>query len=208
MLDAIEAALGSETELHRLLTSDLGSPLPLHISLSRPLSLSTAEKDDFREQVTKAIDDGGIESFVVNPKGLAWFKSPDSDRAFLIIRVESASTRLSAKPPKSNPELMTLLNSCNGVAGRFKQPLLYQNQANQEVGGAFHLSIAWTFGLPDEEKPIEALDIFNRKDIREAKKWDIDVTGIKVKIGNIVSHVPLTRAGSIRRSRPDFMAGG
>ena len=190
------------------MTSDLGSPLPLHISLSRPLSLSTAEKDDFLEQVTKTIESGDIKSFLVNPKGLAWFKSPDSDRAFLIIRVESASTRSSTKHQKSNPELMALLNSCNGVAGRFKQPLLYQNQANQEVGSAFHLSIAWTFGLPDEERPITALEVFNRKDIREAKEWDIDVTGIKVKIGNIVSHVPLPQAGSVRRSKSDFMAGG
>lgn len=158
--------------------------------------------------MTKAINNSGTESFLVNPKGLAWFKSPDSDRAFLIIRVESESTGPGPKHRKSNPELMALLNSCNGVAGRFKQPLLYQNQANQEVGSAFHLSIAWTFGLPDEEKPIAALEVFNRKDIREAKKWDIDVTGIKVKIGNIVSHVLLPRAGSVRRSRSDFMVGG
>lgn len=198
--------MGSDTEIHRLLSSDLGSPLPLHISLSRPLSLSTAEKDDFLERVTGVIGNSGLEAFCVNPKGLAWFKSPDSDRAFLIIRVDSEKGRLSGK--ENNPELMSLLNSCNSVAGRFGKPLLYQMNSNDDASSAFHLSIAWTFGMPYGDKPVEALDLFNKEGIREATSWNVEVSGVKAKIGNVVNNISLVSAATASRKTKSSLFTG
>lgn len=46
--------------VNSFLMSDLGVPLPLHISLSRPLSFPTEEKDEFSESVEKALRSSGI----------------------------------------------------------------------------------------------------------------------------------------------------
>jgi hypothetical protein len=50
----IEDALGGGG-LHSFLISDLGTPLPLHISLSRPFVLTTDEKDDFSQRLSGII---------------------------------------------------------------------------------------------------------------------------------------------------------
>jgi len=42
-------------KLYSLLKSDLGSPLPLHISLSSPLNLETQQRESFLARLTAAI---------------------------------------------------------------------------------------------------------------------------------------------------------
>lgn len=186
----MENELEENIELHRFLTSDLGAPLPLHISLSRPLSLSTAEKDSFFLRLSHTLQTCGIAPFKVVPRGLAWYKSPDSDRTFLILRVTAynASTNDMSAP---NPELLALLKRCNTVATIFNEQPLYQQTHNEPVGSAFHVSVAWTFGLPSDETSLKSLKVLRTKRFAEVMKWEIDVSAVKVKIGNAVHHVPL-----------------
>lgn len=176
--------------------SDLGAPLPLHISLSRPLTLTTANKDAFLEKLESAIRSHTVSSFSVAPANLAWYKSPDSDRLFLIVRVasytETPSPSGSQAPGAPNPELAALLRRCNGVTSLFNQPRLYQRSADDmNVGAAFHVSVAWTFDAPDARESLRSLSVFKEARFRDMPGWEIPVTGIKVKIGNAVHHVPL-----------------
>ena len=202
LLGEVERILGPELELHNFLSSDLGAPLPLHISLSRPITLSTGNKDDFLDKVSTFIREGGMPAFTVRPLGLAWYKSPDSNRVFLIIRVTNNSDEPGDDsngnddvdtPRATNPQLTALLRRCNAAATLFEQPALYQRTQGEPVGDAFHISIGWTFGLPpEEETALEALRLFKLRRFAEVRRWGIEVGGVKVKIGNVVSHVALT----------------
>lgn len=192
LLQDIETELHGEVKLHNFLTSDLGAPLPLHISLSRPITLPTAEKDIFLDKVSKAIRGSGVSPFAVVPRGLAWYKSPDSDRTFLILRV-TAHNSSANDMTAPNPELLTILKRCNTVVTMFGQPPLYQQTRNEPVGTAFHVSIAWSFGLPaQEELSLKALKVIKQRRFASVRQWEIDVSAVKVKIGNVVSHVHLT----------------
>jgi hypothetical protein len=185
-----------EIKLHSLLNSDLGTAQPLHISLSRPISLPTSEKETFLDQITTKLRATSLDSFTVSPRGLAWYRSPDSDRAFLILRVTSNSTHDDRIAP--NPELMTLLNRCNTVVTSFGQPALYQRTRKEPVGTAFHVSIGWAMNLPaDEQTSLKALYVFRGKKYASLRQWVIEVNGVKAKIGNVVNHVPLTPAASV-----------
>lgn len=199
-LTNVQDELGSDMELHKFLTSDLGAPLPLHISLSRPLSLSTAEKDDFRDQVSDAIRSGGVHRFAVSPRDLAWYKSPDSDRTFLVMRVEAPCK--THPTGGANPELLHLLRRCNAVAERFKQPRLYHSTGAES---AFHISVAWTFGLSGDDAAARTLDMAREKHVQDARSWEIDVSAVKVKIGNVISSVDLV--GSRPSGQGHFLLG-
>ncbi|VUC20743.1 unnamed protein product [Clonostachys rosea] len=210
LVQDIETELRGKVKLHNFLTSDLGSPLPLHISLSRPLSLTTANKDDFLERATGAIQIGALAPFAVIPRTLAWYKSPDSNRIFLIIRVASRDKDAGAL----NPELVALLKRCNGVVSHFGQPPLYKHHEDdgsgeEAVGVAFHVSIGWTFDVPGDELSLRAIQVFKRSKYAELQKWEIDVSAVKAKIGNSVHHIPLGRAGkggiAGRPGAPDYL---
>lgn len=181
-------------QLHNFLTSDLGAPLPLHISLSRPISLPTSDKDRFYNHLRTSLQASGITPFSVTPRGLAWYKSPDSERTFLIIRVtthDSSANDMTAP----NPELLALLRRCNTVAASFRQPPLYQQTKNEPVGSAFHISIAWSFGLPQEETSLRTLKVLKQRKYANVRDWEIEVSAVKIKLGNTVHHVALSRAG-------------
>jgi U6 snRNA phosphodiesterase len=199
LLGAIEAELGPNIQLNKFLTSDLGAPLPLHISLSRPLTLTTANKDAFLERLDSAIRSHPVSGFSAAPGGLAWYKSPDSERLFLIVRVvtspshaRSQSGSGSQAPGAPNPELTALLRRCNTVAALFDQPRLYQkNVEDMNVGAAFHVSVAWTFDVPSTQDSLRSLSVFKEVRFKDMPAWEIAVSGVKVKIGNVVHHVPL-----------------
>ncbi|KAM0297279.1 hypothetical protein ACHAPM_009812 [Fusarium culmorum] len=182
----IEEHVPSETKLFNFLTSELGSPLPLHISLSRPLSLTTSAKGEFLDKITESFNSSGIAPFAVKPQSLAWFRSPDSDRTFLILRVASGPD---TKP--LNPELTSLLLRSNSVAAQFGLPSLYARSPDEPVGGAFHVSIGWTFHLPGDELSLKTLRVFKQSKFDDIRKWEISVPGVKVKIGNVVNHIAL-----------------
>ncbi|EGY15251.1 hypothetical protein VD0002_g6841 [Verticillium dahliae] len=220
-LDAAQKQLGTTHRLHSFLTSDLNAPLPLHISLSKSLSLTTANKDAFLDALTSSLrpTSAAVKGpFTVSPSGLAFYKSPDSDRAFLVLRVADPK----AKPPipgtSANPQLRELLRRCNTVASSRGLPTLYASrdqveaankgeadaEADALVDNAFHVSIAWTFALPDEEMCIRTYRIFRAPSFKKLRNWEVRVSGVKVKIGNVVTHVLLGNgkvAGGGRSSR-------
>ncbi|QPG95155.1 hypothetical protein C2857_007741 [Epichloe festucae Fl1] len=220
-LDALmkktQTQIGGDIHLHNFLTSDLGTPLPLHISLSKPLSLPTSKKDDFFSKIQDAIYTSGVGRFSVKPAGLAWYRSPDSDRTFFVLRVittrelSSQNTDDKKKPLRlsTNPELMAILVKCNKAAAHFGQPPLYQQSAGDAVDTAFHVSIGWTMGSPDEETCLMVLKNFRDAQFGQIRDWEIDVDGVKAKIGNIITHVPLSRRGDGQKGseEPDSLFG-
>ncbi|KAM3440570.1 hypothetical protein MY4824_002018 [Beauveria thailandica] len=211
LLAKVEDTLDGEIELHQFMTSDLGAPLPLHVSLSRPLSLSTTEKDDFLQRVSESLGSGAVPPFIMQPRSLAWFTSPDSNRSFLVLGV--ATTGGHGDADGDNAPLMKLLRKSNAAAARFGQPLLYQHARDNDdddddddvVRTAFHVSIAWTFARPGQDISQATLDLFQRLPLDEVMAWRIAVDSVKVKIGNVVTSVALSRGGAPGRDRTRFL---
>lgn len=143
-----------------------------------------------------------MSKFYVSPKRLAWFTSPDSNRTFLVLQVESITDSHTKKTIESspNPELMSLLKSSNTVAGMLGKPLLYQRGGTSTAQGSeFHVSIAWTFDTPSDEDKARASAVFDGDE--EAgrttiSQWRIETCSVKVKIGNVVSSVSLLNSTS------------
>ncbi|KAK6204201.1 hypothetical protein LQW54_008320 [Pestalotiopsis sp. IQ-011] len=221
LLAALSSRLAKETEVHGFLTSDLGAPLPLHISLSRPLSLPTARKDDFLERVRDAVAKSGVSAFELVPDCLEWHRTHESARSFLVLRVRSCSSGKIAsatsgsssangkreEKQEKNAELSTLLRHCNALCRTFGQPELYafkpseDEGATWDVGDAFHVSVAWSFSEPTEELKRATQEVFEETEHRSGiEGMGIMVNGVKAKIGNTITHLPLA-ASSGRSSQ-------
>ena len=208
------ATLPQETSqapaLHSFLKDDLDVPLPLHVSLSRPLVLTSANKDAFLARAVRAIRRAGAVPFAIAPRGLAWYHSPDSNRTFLVLRVAVVDPEPGDNNDNDN-ELSWLLARCNAVAGAFGQPELYaaptdqdQDQDRERTTDAFHASIAWTLGNPTsresglDDSQVGQLLLAGGEDpdvdddeIRGITDWRIDVDSVKIKIGNVVTSVDI-----------------
>jgi len=216
-LSKLQAALAPEVKLNGFLTSDLGAPLPLHVSLSRPFALSTGEKDRFLEGLVDRVGRTGIGRFRLACRGgVEWHRTPDSGRSFLVLRVRSREETDKEKredareeerdgddPINHNPELTVLLARCNTAVESYGQPKLYEWADESRIGDAFHVSIAWSFAEPDEELRRGTAKVFDRAEFRDAiVDMDFEVDGVKAKIGNVVNHIPLAREA--KRSRGLF----
>ncbi|KKA26212.1 hypothetical protein TD95_000090 [Thielaviopsis punctulata] len=177
------------SNLHTLLETDLGAVAPLHVSLSRPLSLGTAQKDAFLKDVTEGITSARVSPFAISPYRVYWYTSPDSARTFLVLSVAHP-----AHP--ANAHLSRFLAQSNATASAFHQPALYSRPQSDEPGAidreAFHVSVAWTFEVPDAAAK-EAVDTLFDGEFAGIKAWDVPVDNVKVKIGNVVHSVPLKR---------------
>ena len=165
-------------EILSFLHSDLGAPQPLHISLSRPIVLSTAQKDGFLESLVADVTASGVRPFDLAPRALAWHRTPESARSFLVLRVTGARSAATAtatttknhqdsEPERStNPELAELLRRCNRLVEGHGQPPLYTPRAlkrgldgggggdntsssSSSLDDAFHVSVAWSFADVD-----------------------------------------------------------
>lgn len=219
-LARLQSELKGVVELTDFLTSDLGAPLPLHVSLSRPIVLSTAEKDEFLEQVTEKIRSARIAPFTLNCQaGVEWHRTAESNRSFLVLRVRSPLERRRSSSLRDerdkkdrekdvqcnhNPELTALLERCNAAVAAYGQPRLYQWADDARIGDAFHVSIAWSFAEPDEELRNKTEEVFTDAEFRDAiRQIEFEVDGVKVKVGNVVNHIPLARELS-KRSRGLF----
>ncbi|KAI1436888.1 U6 snRNA phosphodiesterase Usb1 [Xylaria sp. CBS 124048] len=212
------------------LTSDLGAPQPLHISLSRPIVLSTAQKAPFQSSLESRIRESGIAPFELATLGVEWHRTAESARSFLVLRVGSIAEhhrqQNKAKADKSatsettttiNPQLTALLHRTNDVVTTFGQPALYaptnnegnDAERNTTADKAFHISIAWSFATPTTEIRRLTDTAFNEagRDFHAASSaMRVRVDGIKAKIGNVVTHVPLPVARG--RRAPIASEGG
>ncbi|KAK2073826.1 hypothetical protein P8C59_008074 [Phyllachora maydis] len=212
-LAALLARLPPPPPAASLLASDLGVPQPLHVSLSRAVSLPAARKDAFLADVRAAVARRrGPAAFALRVRGLDWHFTEESDRAFLVLRVRGEEKEKEEEEQEGgnpNPELTELLRRLNRVARDYDLPELY-NWAEKEdgrggkmgggerkegdtVGHAFHISIAWSFGQPSEERQREARHAFGeclqgQEDLRDLS---IRVDCIKAKIGNVITTIPL-----------------
>lgn len=192
LLASLRAALPPGVEVHNFLTSDLGAPLPLHVSLSRPIVLTTGEKEGFLEEVVAAVGGGG--ALELEGDGVEWHRTEESGRSFLVLRVREVGRPAGGGNP--NPGLTELLRRCNGVVEGYGQPGLYGwafGQGEEVVGRAFHVSVAWSFAEPSGEVRRVTEEVFGGEWGRGRVR--IEVNGVKVKIGNVVTHVPLRGRG-------------
>ena len=209
LLSGLEAELldlDQTIKLSTFLTSDLGAALPLHVSLSRPFVLRTEEKDVFLEQLRESVRGCGVAPFELRCAELAWHRSPDSNRSFLVLRVRSSSatTTTNNEPDNEkvsqNRELTTLLDRCNKLVASYGQPTLYQQKSETEGGStrdAFHISIAWSFAEPTAELKERTAAVFARDGLQDAvREIPVVVDAIKVKIGNVVTNIPLKGHGT------------
>jgi len=133
MISALKGTAPSENpKLHSFLTSDLGAPLPLHISLSRPIGFATEQKDAFLASLEIAIKSSRIRpsvvltnfvlghvtdyfSFDVLFSSLDWVPNFEKTRWFLVLRT---------KIPGFNG-LNKLLHVSNNIVQEYGQPPLY-----------------------------------------------------------------------------------
>lgn len=205
--------------VNSLLASDMGATLPLHISLSPPIGLLTAQKDVFLETATNSITSSTIRPFRVKFTSLDWVSNFEQTRWFLVMRLET--------PPEN--ELNRILGRCNEVGEEFGQPPLYESRTSTEpkpsppskkrklqnnyqaapmfpkartsvpaADGKFHVSIAWMLTPPDKTT-LKATKAVEELRFPEVRKLHIDVNEIKVKIGNIVTSVGLPEKAKIEK---------
>ncbi|KAF2969928.1 hypothetical protein GQX73_g3618 [Xylaria multiplex] len=177
---ALTPQLPQNTSITSFLTSDLGAPQPLHISLSRPIVLSASQKDSFLDDLERSILGSGIAPFTLTPTGLQWHRTAESGRSFLVLRVADNPTKSSSSSSNSNsgskegkgtsvetnPQLTALLRRANTIVTASGQLALYTTPPpppshtgsesggrgeSTDVDGAFHISIAWSFASPSAE---------------------------------------------------------
>lgn len=201
--------------MHSLLKNDLGTELPLHISLSRSLSLLTDQRQRFIDTVTKNTSRSGVRPFEVSVKSLSWVANYEGNRWFLVMQL--------AKPMEDG--LNKLLQVSNWSAQAFDQPWLYSEaktisvepclkksmECDQRRGSRssfgkprtaaleshcaeqadlssnFHISIGWSLAEPTEDM-VRRLDQVADEELTGLK---LEVDCIKIKIGNAVTAVPL-----------------
>ncbi|KTW30725.1 hypothetical protein T552_00437 [Pneumocystis carinii B80] len=73
-------------EFKSLVENDLEMPLPLHISLSRPLMLGSDIINEFKEAIKEKVV---FESFNIKFSNIAIFKNEDASRTFLVLIIET-----------------------------------------------------------------------------------------------------------------------
>ncbi|KAK1755275.1 hypothetical protein QBC47DRAFT_213081 [Echria macrotheca] len=195
-VSALQSRLSQKniTTLHSFLTSDLNVPLPLHISLSRPIVLTTPTKDSFLTHLRNSISSlQRIKPFSLVVSGVEWHRTAESGRSFLVLRVSSASSSSSHE----NEELRTLLDRCNDVVAEYSQPRLYQwaDGDKGRVARAFHVSVAWAFEEVTDEVRRATEEVVVKDGFGDEGgimgTTRILVEGVKVKIGNVVTNIPL-----------------
>tara|TARA_R110002003_G_scaffold126_46_gene11816 strand:+ start:2273 stop:2938 length:666 start_codon:yes stop_codon:yes gene_type:complete len=196
------------------LESDLGAPLPLHISLSRTLQIRTEDRDHFLDTLKFSLRKAKVDPFPFTFAGLKWVPNFQRNRWFLVLGIER---------PASD-ELNRLLNACNEAAKRCGHPSLYiggqgdgpmetdtENEAKKrkttptnhreaaDRSDHFHISIAWNLEEPDHEW-ISLLKGVEVDDYVQPPEATIDA--VKARVGNVVHSINLnTRIISPETSR-------
>jgi len=204
----IQSISSDENDIHSFLSSDLGAPLPLHISLSRPIGVVTDQKDVFLTSLIEHVKTCGVRPFTLVPCGLDWVPNFEITRWFLVLRLN--------KP--EGDSLNKLLKTCNKTVTFHGQLPLYAEALDmttpkvsasrsfprkkgntKDVGyfdgrdysDFFHISIGWTLNRPDT-KTVEATETVRKhRMFLEIQDIRITVKDVKVKIGNVVTSLDL-----------------
>lgn len=186
------------------LHSELGAPLPLHVSLSRTLQIRTEDREAFLETLKSCVRRAAVRSFRFSFSSLKWVPNFERNRWFLVLGIE--------KPAKN--ELNKLLGACNGAAGKCGHPGLYvggvgdgpmetetlpikedQADARQHAGveetdwsDRFHVSIAWNL----EEPHPEWVSLVKSVNLDEhVRSLEASFDAVKVRVGNVVHGIDL-----------------
>jgi hypothetical protein len=186
------------------LQSELGAPLPLHISLSRTLQLKTENREGFLENLEVSLRRAKVRAFDCEFEGLKWVPNFERNRWFLVLGIK--------KP--ENDELNRLLDACNEAAQSSGHPGLYtgsmgdgpmENHGDHSVSKRqkreqgedqkadrseyFHISIAWNLEEPDPEWLSMVRKIDTRKYIQSPEAV---FDAVKVRVGNVVQKLALS----------------
>lgn len=180
------------------LQSELGAPLPLHVSLSRTLQIKTDDRESFLETLHVSLRRAAVQAFHLDFCGLKWVPNFERNRWFLVLGIK--------KPAKN--ELNRLLDACNEAAQKSGHPELYVGgkgdgpmETNSPTAGAqvkpdktarsenFHVSIAWNLTEPDLEWVSLVRSMDAEKYIR-SPQGSFDV--VKARVGNVVHNFDLT----------------
>ncbi|CAL3972435.1 unnamed protein product [Diplocarpon coronariae] len=205
------------SKVHSLVTSDMGVPLPLHVSLSRSLGFLAPQKADFVDSLSRAMKASGIRPFDISFDGLKWVANFEGTRWFLVLRI----------PRPRDDGLNKLLFVCNSIVRQYGQPPLYpkpptepstitfkkeeqcrpmKNKRSrpslahmkpdwsdmQDATAAFHISLAWTLGKPSQEL-LELTKTVTENHLNEIQQFQVQIEEIKCKVGNNVSSMSLPR---------------
>ena len=189
---------GSAPFIQSSLRSDLGVRLPLHISLSTPLMLTTENKDKFEMDLTDAIQGAKVPAFEVVPRALRWVSNFDESRYFLILTL--------TKP--ANNELQRLLTACNRIVKEYNLQELYAADQAGSVGvptsqkaeeeclstttkfqddDKFHISIGWTLQTP------EIFEYLESSYPGYIASLGIEFSTAQLKIGNQITAIHLDK---------------
>lgn len=206
-------------EIHPSLLSDLGTPVPLHVSLSRTLQIKTDDRDEFHDTLTSSLRRAAVRPFNVRFTGLKWVSNYERNRWFLVLGIE--------KPARD--ELNRLLSACNDAAEQCGHPPLYvggkgdgpmetnsasdissnkkmmmmkmmmNNNSNRGSGKQtessidrtqnYHVSIAWNI----EEPSPEWITLVQGVDVSNfiSSSPQAPFESVKAKIGNTINNIEL-----------------
>lgn len=189
----------NDDKVHSLLENDLGVSLPLHVSLSRPLTLKTEQKDLFLSRLQTAVNESNAKAFRVQPKDAAWHCNENGTRWFLVLRLQNSEQQ----------EMSRLLEACNSLASEFGQPLLYATkdskgmvQAETVARDKFHISVAWALEHPSgRDESGQRRSVFEQEDLgvpyevlSRLADLNIGFSEVKIRIGQDVHAIPLKAA--------------
>ncbi|RDL33103.1 Uncharacterized protein BP5553_08542 [Venustampulla echinocandica] len=203
-------------KIHSFLTSDLGAPLPLHVSLSRPVGFATEQKDSFVNSLERAIKSSGIRPFNTAFSSLDWVANFENTRWFLVKRLEKPSSDglnkllhvsntvvqeygqppLYTKPSPVTNHIGTSKGSSESSKSRHKRispgtaPLNHNWSHMEDFTDAFHISIAWTLGAPNQEL-LDLTASAATDYLKDISQISIKISEIKAKVGNAVTNLPL-----------------
>jgi hypothetical protein len=180
------------------LQSELGAPLPLHVSLSRTLQIKTDDREMFLGTVNSSLRRAAVQAFHLDFRGLKWVPNFERNRWFLVLGI--------TKP--AHDELNRLLSACNEAAQKSGHPALYSGgkgdgpmETNSPTADPhlthdradrsenFHVSIAWNLTEPDPEWISLAQSVDVNKHIRSPQPF-VDV--VKARVGNVVHNFDLS----------------
>ncbi|KAF3001313.1 poly(U)-specific 3'-to-5' RNA exonuclease [Curvularia kusanoi] len=207
LIQAIKATIKEENEKRTKplpvpdiipsLQSELGAPLPLHVSLSRTLQIKTDDRESFLEVLNGSLRRAAVQTFNFEFGRLKWVPNYQRNRWFLVLGIE--------KP--AHDELNRLLCACNEAAQKSGHPALYSGTkgdgpmetnsprarpANMpdsaDRSENFHVSIAWNLTEPASEwvSLVHSIDVDKYIHSPQAS-FDV----VKARVGNTVHNFDL-----------------